>query len=259
MANDNDNDNAGWNPALYQTRAAFVPALGAELIDLLAPAPGEEVLDLGCGTGELTAALAARGARVVGVDASEAMIARARERLPDLDLRVGDGQALAFEAAFDGVFSNAALHWMLRADDAAAGIARALRPGGRLVAEFGGAGCVAAVRAAAAAALQALGEDGATWLRWYFPTVAAYAAVLERAGLEPRLVHLFDRPTRFEGADGLGAWLRLFVQPLHAHLGARWPAFVRDVEARCPRLRDGDGWTLDYVRLRVIARKPRSA
>jgi SAM-dependent methyltransferase len=184
------------------------------------------------------------------------MIDRARLRAPDARLLCADGQALPFDRAFDAVFSNAALHWMLRADDTAAGIARALRPGGRLVAELGGAGCVATVRAAAAGALAALGEDPAGWLRWHFPSIATYAAVLERAGLEPRLMHLFDRPTPVEGADGLDAWLRLFAQPLCQHLGPRWPQFIRDVESRCaPQLRTASGWTLDYVRLRLVARR----
>jgi trans-aconitate methyltransferase len=249
-----------WDPALYDNRAAFVSRAAGDLVDLLDPLPGEAILDLGCGTGELTAAIAARGARVVGVDASTEMIAAARRRAPTLDLRVGDGERLGildFGGAFDAVFSNAALHWMTRAQLAAGGIARVLRPGGRLVAELGGAGCVAVVRAAVAAELTARGQDPARWLRWYFPTIAQYAAVLEGAGLEPRLLSLFDRPTRLEGNDGLAAWLRLFLAPLAAHAGDDWSRLVAAVEARCrPRLFDGTDWILDYVRLRLVATKP---
>jgi trans-aconitate methyltransferase len=247
-----------WDPALYDQRAAFVSLAAADLVDLLAPVPGESILDLGCGTGALAAAIAARGARVVGVDASPEMIARARAAAPAVDFRVGDGQQLSSVLAdgeqFDAVFSNAALHWMTRADDTALGLARALKPGGRLIAELGGAGCVATVTSAAGAALRARGEDPARWLRWYFPTIPDYAAVLARAGLQPRLLWLFDRPTRLAGVAGLADWLQVFLAPLAAHLGADWRSFVGEMEARCrPHLFDGTDWVLDYVRLRLRA------
>jgi trans-aconitate methyltransferase len=248
-----------WDPALYDRRAAFVSQAASDLIDWLEPRAAESILDLGCGTGDLATAIASRGARVVGVDASAEMIAAARERAPALEWIVGDGEALAFDGAFDAVFSNAALHWMTRAEAAARGIARALKPGGRLVAELGGAGCVATVCTAVAGELAARGDDPARWLPWYFPTIAGYASVLESVGLEPRTMTLFDRPTRLSGADGLADWLRIFLAPLVAHLGAGWPAFVAAVETRCrPRLYDGTDWILDYVRLRLRAVKPGS-
>ncbi len=246
-----------WDPALYDSRAAFVSRAAGGLIDWLEPRSGESILDLGCGTGELAMAIATSGARVVGLDASAEMIAAARERAPALEWIVGDGEALAFDDAFDAVFSNAALHWMTRAEAAARGIARALKPGGRLVAELGGAGCVATVCAAVAGELEARGEDPARWLRWYFPTIAQYATVLASAGLEPRAMSLFERPTRLPGSDGLRAWLQIFLSPLIQHLGGQAPAFVAAVEARCrPRLFDGADWILDYVRLRLRAVNP---
>jgi trans-aconitate methyltransferase len=245
------------DPELYDRRAAFVSLAAADLVDLLAPAPGEAILDLGCGTGALAGQIAARGARVQGLDASPEMIARARAAQPALDFKVGDGQALTFDGGFDAVFSNAALHWMIDAEATARGIARALKPGGRLVAEFGGAGCVAIVRQGVATALRRRGQDPARWLRWYFPTLSAYAAVLERAGLEPRLLWLYERPTRLAGPDGLADWLRIFLAPLAAHVGAGWPALVGEVETLCrPQLFDGTDWVLDYLRLRLRALKP---
>ena len=249
------------DPALYDHRAGFVSQAAADLVDLLAPSSGEAILDLGCGTGTLAGAIAARGARVVGLDASPQMIAQARAAWPAIDFAVGDGQALSsvdgFLGAFDAVFSNAALHWMTDAEAVARGMAGALKPGGRLVAELGGHGCVAIVRSGIAAALRRRGEDAARWLRWYFPTLSEYAAVLERAGLEPRMLWLFDRPTRLPGHDGLAAWLRVFLAPLAAHLGEAWSSFVAEVETLCrPRLFDGTDWVLDYVRLRLRAMKP---
>jgi trans-aconitate methyltransferase len=244
-----------WNPTTYDHRAGFVSRMAGDLVALLAPQPGERILDLGCGTGELAAQIAAAGAHVTCLDASPDMVAAARARVPGAEFRVADAQALADVAAFDAIFSNATLHWMRDPAAAARGMARALRPGGRLVAEFGGRGCVATVCDAAAIALCALGEPVERWLGWYFPSLGTYTSLLEQVGLTPRAAWLFARPTPVAGADGLAAWLGIFLAPLAAHLGAaRWAAFVRRVEAACaPKLCRADGWELDYVRLRLVA------
>ena len=146
-----------WDPNRYAQNARFVAYLGAPLIELLAPQPGERILDLGCGDGALTEKLAACGCTVVGVDGSAEQIAAARQR--GLDARVMNGEALDFDRDFDAVFSNAALHWMKRVDAVIDGVRRALKPGGRFVAEMGGAGCVAKVREALTMALRLRGID----------------------------------------------------------------------------------------------------
>ena len=99
-----------WNPGKYERDAGFVSALGRDVVGLLAPRPGERILDLGCGDGRLTMDLAAAGCKVVGVDSSPEFVDAARAR--GLDVRQMDAQDLDFEGEFDAVFSNAALHWM---------------------------------------------------------------------------------------------------------------------------------------------------
>ncbi len=147
------------------------------MLELLDPKPGERILDLGCGDGVLTEKIVAAGAAVVGVDASAEMIDAARRR--GLDARVGDGAQLGFAREFDAVFSNAALHWMKRDPDAViAGVARALKPGGRFAGELGGHGCVAAITVALFAVLARRGASGSLESPWYFPTVADYRARL---------------------------------------------------------------------------------
>src|SRR3984957_11900410 len=155
-----------WDPDGYARNARFVSDLGAPLIELLAPQAGERILDLGCGDGALTEKLVACGCTVVGVDGSAEQIAAACKR--GLDARVKNGEQLDFDHEFDAVFSNAALHWMKRADAVIEGVRRALKSGGRFVAEMGGAGCVAKVRAALTAALSQRGIDAGPLDPWYF-------------------------------------------------------------------------------------------
>ena len=99
-----------WNAKLYDTNCAFVSHYGGELLPLLQAKAGERILDLGCGTGVLSAEIAKTGAEVIGIDSSAEMIKQAREHYPDLTFQLADGQDFHFAQPFDAVFSNAALH-----------------------------------------------------------------------------------------------------------------------------------------------------
>ena len=243
-----------WDPRTYAQHARFVSDLGAGVVELLAPRPGERILDLGCGDGALTEKLVAAGASVVAVDASAEQVAAARAR--GLDARVARGEALPFSAEFDAVFSNAALHWMRDASGVLASVHRALRPGGRFVAEMGGAGNVAAIRGALAEALDRRGIDGGAFDLLFLPTAEEYRARLEAHGFVVRTIALFPRPTPLPGE--LSAWLETFAQPsLRAVPDEERPRLIDEVTAALrPRLHDAErGWVADYVRLRFAAVK----
>jgi len=243
-----------WDPEIYDRNARFVSDLGADVLALLAPRPGERILDLGCGDGALTARIAECGAGVVGVDGAPRFVDAARAR--GLDARVGDGHALPFDDEFDAVFSNAALHWMTGPDDVIAGVKRALVPGGRFVGEMGGHGNVAAIRTALGAVLTNRGRDPVAASPWYFPTAAAYRARLERAGFAVDAIALIARPTPLPGP--LGDWLDVFAHDFFAALAPaeRGAARAEAVALLRPVLFDGETWTADYVRLRFAARLP---
>jgi SAM-dependent methyltransferase len=241
-----------WQASEYARDAAFVAELGRPLLDWLSPRPGERILDLGCGDGRLTAEIVARGAAVVGLDSSESMVEAARARA--LDARLGRAEQLAFHAEFDAVFSNAVLHWVADHDSVCAGVARALRPGGRFVGELGGHGNVAAVRTALRAALE---QAGCAYREpWLFPTEEQFGATLARHGFTVERIETFPRLTPVPA--GLEGWLALFAEPVLEAVPAELRGSVvrRAENLLAPALRDPrDVWHADYVRLRFAARK----
>lgn len=225
-----------WDAGLYESGFQFVWKYGEGVVALLEAKPGEKILDVGCGTGHLTAEIAAKGATTLGIDASPAMIAQARQNFPKLQFQLVDAAEFQSEPVYDAVFSNAALHWILNPDRVAATISQALKPGGRFVGEMGGKGNIGAIDAAIR-----------TNIRNYYPSVSEYSAVLERNGFEVTFMTLFDRPTPLEGGEnGLREWIQTFrgdnTRP------------IEEVEAELrPRLFQDGRWVADYRRLRFIA------
>jgi trans-aconitate methyltransferase len=241
-----------WRASDYATNARFVADLASPVVDLLKPQPGERILDLGCGDGALTEAIAAAGAAVVGVDGSADMVRAAQAR--GLDARLADGQNLAFDGEFDAVFSNAALHWMPDATAVAGGVRRALKPGGRFVGEMGGHGNVAAISTALRASLRARGVAPEASFGWFFPTEQQFAALLRAHGFTVRQIALIPRPTSLP--TGIAGWLATFAAPFLAPVPAAEHAeILKEVEALLtPALRSAGGdWIADYVRLRFFA------
>jgi SAM-dependent methyltransferase len=248
-----------WSATDYAKNAAFVPALGDAVLDLLAPRPGELILDVGCGDGTLTMRIAEAGARVIGLDSSPEMVEAARAR--GVDAFVADAEAMDLErfGQFDAVFSNAALHWMLDPDAVASGIFRALRGGGRFVGEMGGQGNLAVLRHGLRAELVARGyrmpEQDPAW----YPGAEEFTRLYCVAGFERIHADLIERPTPLPG--GIAIWVKTFRAGLMDV--AMVPEWERDdvgaaVEARvAPALRQAEGtYCADYVRLRFSMRKP---
>lgn len=244
-----------WNPDQYARTAGFVPALGLPVLELLDPQPGERILDLGCGDGVLTEKLANLGCQVVGVDSSPAQVAAAQAR--GLDARVVDARELPFEAEFDAVFSNAALHWIRPPEAVLAGVWRALEPGGRFVGEMGGAGNIARVLEALAVVLARRGLAFEPINPWYFPDEAEYRGRLEQAGFVVTSIERFPRPTSLPG--DLGDWLETFAGSFLGIFPDNERArVIEELRERLrPSLLNGEGvWVMDYVRLRFVASKP---
>lgn len=244
-----------WIADRYARNARFVADLGEPLLDILSPCAGERILDLGCGDGALTQKILDRGAWVVGVDSAPDQIAATANL--GIPAAVMDGHALAFDSAFDGILTNAALHWMRRPDAVIDGMWRALRPGGRLVGEMGGAGNVARISTALSDELTRRGLDSQSACPWYFPDPDEYQARLEARGFEIRSIELIPRPTPLPG--DITEWIHTFgEQFLSAVPVGDRAGFLDDVSAKLrPSLFDPTGqWVADYMRLRFAAIRP---
>ena len=244
-----------WDAQRYQSQHSYVFKHGEGLVDLLDPKPGERILDLGCGDGQLTQRLAATGARVQGVDASAPMVAAARARGVVVD--EARAESLPYgNGTFDAVFSNAALHWVRGQDAMLAEVHRVLRPGGRFVAEMGGHGNVAAILVALTAVLARYGHGDLENEVNYYPTPEVYTRRLERAGFRVERIELIPRPTPL-AEGGMSDWLRTFRRGVLDSLPEelRETVVAETTELLAKALRDEEGkWVADYVRLRFVAR-----
>ncbi len=238
-----------WDAADYARVGAFVAELGMAALDLLDPKAGERILDVGCGDGVLTKKIAARGATVTGIDNSLEMIRAAHAN--GVDALVVDSADIQFDREFDAAFSNAALHWMLDREAVAAGIFRALKPGGRFAGEMGGENNLKKLREALDEELVIRGyappDEASNW----YASAEDFATVYERAGFDHIDARLIDRPTPLE--HGIAAWVTTFRKGWLDRAGVPEAERAEIGAAVADRIHSN---VADYVRLRFIMRKP---
>ncbi len=254
-----------WNAERYHEVSSPQQAWGLRVLERLPLSGTEHVLDLGCGTGRLTQEIQQRlpGGRVVGADPSDAMIEAAqswlRREAPAAMVVQADGAALPFRRAFDAVFSGATFHWILDHGALFRSIITALKPAGRLVAQCGGAGNLALLRARADRLLEGprFGAFFHGWTEpWYYADVESTKRRLEAAGFVDINVWLEEAPTAFAGADTFREFVATVC--LRHHLD-RLPARDRSAflaELALSASEDSPAFTLDYRRLNIDARRP---
>jgi trans-aconitate 2-methyltransferase len=269
-----------WNASRYHAISDPQFEWGRRVLRRLAPKAGERILDLGCGTARLTTMLLETMGQgtVVGVDRSEAMLLEASRRtsahppvtalhdaavdLSHLGYVLADGAALPFAAAFDAVFSTAALHWMPDHAAVFASVYSALAPGGRFVAQCGGGPNLDRLFTRAADLMQqpAFAAHFQGWARpWEFADVPTTMMRLEQAGFRSVEVTLEPAPAAFADRETFGEFITLInLRPHLAFLPeAERPAFVAALVDQAAT--DEDPFTLDYWRLNIDARKPDAA
>lgn len=245
-----------WNADLYQNKHDFVAEYGRGLLSYVPETPGQRILDLGCGTGTLTQALAQKGNNVLGIDSSADMIAKARALYPELAFEVADACAMPWREEFDIVFSNAVFHWITRSRLLLQNVWQVLKPAGKLVCEFGAEGNVSRIRCAMEAALRRRGL--ACENPFYFPGEREYRDLLAGEGFHVEALALFDRPTPFkDGPRGMRNWaLQFFANDLRSLTPEDADELLDELDDTLRgELWDGVQWVGDYRRLRVAAVK----
>ncbi|MCK5677882.1 MAG: class I SAM-dependent methyltransferase, partial [Flavobacteriaceae bacterium] len=174
-----------WKVNLYNKKHAFVYQYGEELIQFLNPKPDEFILDLGCGSGQLTNEISKSGANVIGIDNSKKMINDAQTKYPDLKFLVKDAANFQLNKLYDAIFSNAVLHWVTDSENAIISMNNNLKNGGRVVVEFGGKGNVKTIIESIKKALLERGYVKNTNIKnWFFPSISEYTSLLEKNGFE---------------------------------------------------------------------------
>ncbi|AZS13681.1 class I SAM-dependent methyltransferase [Paenibacillus lutimineralis] len=249
-----------WNAKLYDTKFRFVSEYGKDVLELLNAQVGEEIIDLGCGTGDISYEIAKTGAVVSGFDLSETMIQQARLKYPDLKFKVQNAAHFSVERPVQAVFSNAALHWVKDAGNVVKSVYRALDCGGRFIAEFGGKGNVDLIVQHITKVLDAnYGIDAKPLDPWYFPSLGEYSSLLEEHGFRVTYAVHFDRPTKLEGgAMGMQHWLRLFAEDSFLYSLSepdKEQAIQLIAKSAEQDLLVGGEWYGDYKRLRIVAIK----
>lgn len=275
--NKTSKSNSNWNSSLYQDKHAFVWKYGENLLEILNPQPKETILDLGCGTGQLTAKIAEVGAEVIGIDSAPEMIQKAQQNYPQLKFKVADARNFDLSQPFDfnsliedksnpstispidAIFSNAALHWIPEADEVISSINKSLKTGGRFIAEFGGKGNIESIVKALYEALENIGIDNPSKLNpWYFPSIGEYASKLEKQGFEVVYSNLFARPTLLQEQDnGLANWIKMFSVNFFQGLSeVEINQVIKSVEKQVkPKLYKEGNWFADYRRIQIKAIK----
>ncbi len=259
-----------WDAEQYARNSTAQLQWAEELISKLALRGDERILDVGCGDGKITAQLARRVPRGdgVGADSSAGMIGMAQTAFPQssnpgLSFVRMDAAELSFHEKFDVVFSNAALHWIKDHGPVLSGVARSMKPGGRLLFQMGGKGNGEEIFAAAADIVR-----GSRWEQyfrgfdfpWGFYGPQEYALWLSRAGLTARRIELLPRDMKQKGRDGLLGWVRTtwmpYTERLPETLREQFLAEVADHYLAVHPLTPQGEAVVRMVRLEVEADKP---
>ncbi len=248
-----------WNVNLYNDKHDFVYQYGEDLLKILNPKQGELILDLGCGSGQLSYQISKSKADVIGIDNSKSMIESAKEKYPELNFYVKNAAQFQFKKPFDAIFSNAVLHWVTDSENAILSMNKNLKQGGRLVVEFGGKGNVKTIIKSIRKSLKKRKyTKNATIENWYFPSISTYTSLLEKNGFEVEFAHLYDRLTELtDSENGIKDWIEMFGSAFFIDVIDKDKKDIleevqNDVKEKC--FIDGK-WYADYRRIRVLAKK----
>ena len=248
-----------WNTKLYNDKHSFVYHYGQDLIQLLNPQKNERILDLGCGSGQLTFEISQLCREIIGIDQSPEMIADARSNYKNIEFQVADASDMKFKEKFDAIFSNAVLHWVTNYEDLIKCVYDSLKSNGRIVFEFGGQGNIEIILNQLRKSLLKKGYKKQSQLfLWYFPSIGQYTTELEKRGFRVIFAQHFDRLTELHDQEnGMKDWLSMFAQLFFEGVDSEDIEQIKqEVQQELkPKCFINKKWFADYKRIRVIATK----
>lgn len=245
-----------WDTERYNSRHSYVYEFGSQIVELLDPQPAETILDLGCGSGQLTNEIYGSGARVIGIDSSAEMVEAAKSNFPEIDFRVMDATELSFDFQFDAIFSNAVFHWIKNPEKAVEAMYQNLKNGGRIVMEFGGKGNIHGIYATVKRLLAEKGYSFEDF--WYFPSIGEFTALLEKKGFTVNFARAFARDTELSGEENaLIDWIEMFGDNFFQAVSSedRSQILNEAKEILRPTHYKNGTWFADYKRIRIMATK----
>ncbi|WP_431157810.1 class I SAM-dependent methyltransferase [Winogradskyella poriferorum] len=248
-----------WKPELYNEKHSFVYQYGESLIKLLDPKGNQRILDLGCGSGQLTSKINEFAKETIGIDKSVEMIADAKSKFPEIEFQVMDASNFLFNEKFDSIFSNATLHWVKDFRNAIKCMYENLNSNGKIVLEFGGKGNVQTIVNELRNALRLRGYENQSNLDlWYFPSIGDYCTELESAGFRVLSAEHYDRPTELADEEsGIKDWISMFAESffvgvLEKHIEEIKNEVQELIKDKCLI---NNKWYADYKRIRIVAVK----
>ncbi|WP_077400734.1 class I SAM-dependent methyltransferase [Cellulophaga omnivescoria] len=251
-----------WKPKLYNEKHSFVYHYGESLINLLDPKENQRILDLGCGSGQLTFKISGLAKEVIGIDKSAEMISDAKSKFPNIEFQVADASNFKFNEKFDSIFSNATLHWVNDFKNAIKCMYENLNSNGKIVLEFGGKGNVQTIVNELRNSLKTRGYEKQSELDlWYFPTIGEYSTELESAGFRVLFAEHYDRPTELADENsGIKDWISMFGENFFIGVSENHMEEIKSevqekVKEQC--LINGK-WFADYKRIRIVAIKEKT-
>jgi len=248
-----------WDTKLYNEKYSFVYDYGKSLIKLLDPKKNDRILDLGCGSGQLTFKINELSKETIGIDKSVEMIADAKLRYEKVDFQVCDAENFRFKNKFDSIFSNATLHWIKNYKNVIKCMYDNLKFNGKIVLEFGGKNNVKTIINQLRKSLKKRGYLKQSNIElWYFPSVEEYSKELESFGFKVVLAESFDRKTELVNQqNGIKDWISMFANSFFidvnlTHIEEIKSEVQENIKAKC--FINGK-WFADYKRIRFVAIK----
>ncbi|MFS3930297.1 class I SAM-dependent methyltransferase [Priestia flexa] len=240
------------------SQSSFISSFGGNVMNVLSPQAGENILEIGSGNGYMANQLSSLGVNITGIDSSENMVEQSQHHYPHLQFMHVNALDLDYEDQFDAVFSKNTLHLIHPPSVVIKNIYRALRLQGRFVTEFNGKNHLYPVFNEVMRQLAVFNIISSDFsLPFYFPSIGEYTSLLEQHEFHVQSAIYFTHPLVLQHEDGLRNWLDTHASSLFKNITAETKQIIFNrVEDRLQEtFFKHDEWYLPAASIRVQAVK----